>query len=155
MGPRITGSTSSLWTVDLATTTMQTPRLTQQYQMTTMTSPPSPVNLSHLCSHHASRCPLLPSRGSLLPPCDDFSGDFVSQFVVAPRRPATLNLKTSLKTTGCLGGSSTKCPHLSWRHIGAAFLRNAFSLHCRDTTGASALTSCETSPLQPICRLTV
>ena len=28
------------------------------------------------------------------------------------------------------------------------------SLHYRDATGASALTSCETSPLQPTCRLT-
>ena len=36
-----------LWTVDLATTTTQTPRLAQQYQMTTMTSLPSPVNRSH------------------------------------------------------------------------------------------------------------
>ena len=35
------------------------------------------------------------------------------------------------------------------------FPRNGSSLHCRDTTGASALTSCETSPPQLFCRLTV
>ena len=33
----------------------------------------SAVNRPHLCSHQASSCPLLPSRGSLLPLCDDFS----------------------------------------------------------------------------------
>ena len=54
------------WGHALATTTMQTPRLTQPYQMTTKTSPPS-MNRPHLCSHQDSSCPLLPSRGSLLP----------------------------------------------------------------------------------------
>ena len=49
--------TSSLWTVDLATMTTQTWRLTQPYQMTTMTSLPSPVKRSNLCSHQASTLP--------------------------------------------------------------------------------------------------
>ena len=39
--PFITGARVPLLTVALATTTTQTRRLTQQYQMTTMTSPPS------------------------------------------------------------------------------------------------------------------
>ena len=52
-----------LLTVALATKTTQTPRLTQPYQTTTMTSPPSPVNRSNLCDHQAS-------NGRF---CDDFS----------------------------------------------------------------------------------
>ena len=31
------------------------------------------LNRSHLCNHQAFRCLVLPSRGSLLPHCDDFS----------------------------------------------------------------------------------
>ena len=49
-----------LLTVELETTTTQTPGLTQPYQMMTMTSPPSPVNRQHLCSHQACSCPPLP-----------------------------------------------------------------------------------------------
>ena len=59
---------------DLAATTMQTPRLTQPCQMTTMTSPPSPVNHSTLCSHQASKLPGSTLWSRLLPLCHDFSG---------------------------------------------------------------------------------
>ena len=82
----ITWVTSALWTVDMATTTVQTPRLTQQYQTTTMTSPPSPVNriyvaikllADRLCPHGA-----VCFRLAVI-----FPGDFVSQFV--PRGSAS------------------------------------------------------------------
>ena len=59
MAPCIAGVMSPLWTVDLATTTMLTPRLTRQHQMTTTTSPPSPVNRSHPCSHQHFKCLVL------------------------------------------------------------------------------------------------
>ena len=49
--PSIAAATCPLWMVDLVTTTKRIPRLTRQYQMTTMTSPPSSVNRSHPCSH--------------------------------------------------------------------------------------------------------
>ena len=79
----ITGAMSFLMTVELATTTAQ---------MTTMTSPPSPVNCPHLCSHHASHRLVLPSRGSLLLLCDDVSR-FVSQHVSrVPASPGDLEL---------------------------------------------------------------
>ena len=67
MEPFIIGATSSFLTVDLETTTTQTPRLTQPYRMVTTTLLFSPVNRQHLCSRQASNCPPLPSRGSLLP----------------------------------------------------------------------------------------
>ena len=52
------------------------------HQMTTMTSPPSPVNRSHLCSHQASK---LPRSALTVQFCFllamIFPGDFVSQYV--------------------------------------------------------------------------
>ena len=82
---RNTGVTSFPLTVDLATTTMQTPRLTQQYQMTTMTSLPSPVNRSHLCTHQASdSLVLLLAEKTASGLTMIFLGGFMSQFV--PRR---------------------------------------------------------------------
>ena len=68
-------------TVALATTTTQTPRLTQPHQMTTMTAPSSPVNRSNLCSHQASNCPPLPTRAVCFRLVMIFPGDFVSQYV--------------------------------------------------------------------------
>ena len=61
---------------------MQTPRLRQPYQMTTMTSLPSPVNHSNLCSHQASKlpgsapCGVDCSHSEMICP-----GDFVAQCV--------------------------------------------------------------------------
>ena len=73
-----------LLTVELETTTTQTPRLTQPYQITTMTSPPSPVNrqhlpaltvqfasafpMSHQTSHHGREIPDLRAQGILYRP---------------------------------------------------------------------------------------
>ena len=54
MEPCISGGMSSLLTVDPATTTKPTPRLTQQYQTMTTTSPLSPAARSSLCSHQVS-----------------------------------------------------------------------------------------------------
>ena len=51
---RIAGDMSPLLTVDPATTTMPTPRLTQQYQTMTTTSLLSPAARSSLCSHQVS-----------------------------------------------------------------------------------------------------
>ena len=89
VGPCITGATSPLLTVELETTTTQTPRLTQPHQMMTMTSPPSPVNRQHLCSHQASSCPRLPSQGSRL---------LLFRFF-----GVTYSLNISSKITGCPG----------------------------------------------------
>ena len=62
-----------------------------------MTSPPSPVDWSNLCSHEASNCTFLPSRRSLLPPCDGF---FVSPlFLVSRRLLVSLSFTLSSKTT--------------------------------------------------------
>ena len=70
--------------VDLATTTTQTPRLTQPYQMMTMTSLPSPVNRPYLCSHQASSCSLLPFTGHFASALEMmFPGDVVSRFASA------------------------------------------------------------------------
>ena len=138
---------SALWTVDMATTTIQSPRLTQQYQMTAMTSPPSPVNrvyaaikllADRLCPHGA-----VCFRLAVI-----FPGDFVSQFV--PRgsaSPGDLELENIFEDH-----------EVSWLIIDEMFAleletyRRCFPCDCRTTTGASAPTSCETSPL---CRLTV
>ena len=57
MEPFITRAAPLLLAEDLATTTTQTPRLTQPYQMTTMTSTPTPVNHSSPRSHQASKLP--------------------------------------------------------------------------------------------------
>ena len=77
--PCITWTTSLLFlTVELATTTTQTPRLTQPYQMMTMTSPPSLVNRPHLCSLHAFSCSLLPSRQFASAHAMMFPGVFVN-----------------------------------------------------------------------------
>ena len=73
--PCITGDISSLLTVDLATATMPTPRLTQRYQTATTTSPLSPAVRSSLCSHESYRV-FHPTRGGLFLAGDGFSECF-------------------------------------------------------------------------------
>ena len=63
----------SLLSVDLETTITQTQRLTQPYQTTMTTSPPSPVNRQRPCSHRAPSCSRLPGAG-LLSFLSDVSG---------------------------------------------------------------------------------
>ena len=111
-----------------------------------MTSPPSPVNRSNLCSHQAFSCPLLPHGRVSFRLVMVFPGDFESQFASrVPPSPVTLML--SSKTAGYPGWP---CLHLSGRPTGGAFQRNPFSQRCTGTTGGNALTSYVTSPPQLI-----
>ena len=71
--PCVTGDKSSLLTVDPATTTSLTPRLTQKHQ-TMMTSSLSPAVRSSLCSHQVSNRWVLPIRCGLFLAGDGFSG---------------------------------------------------------------------------------
>ena len=64
--PCITWDMSSLLTVDPATTTSLTPRLTQQYQTMTTTSLLSPVVRSSLCSHQVSYRLVRPRSGQVV-----------------------------------------------------------------------------------------
>ena len=88
-----------------------------------MTSHPQPVHREHLCSHHASSCPPLRSRVSLLPLFRCFR--------------VTWSLTVSSKMTGCPGWPSTRCLHWSGRPTVGAFQRNFLSHSGRSTTGES------------------
>ena len=123
-----------LLTVDPTTTTMPTPRLTQQYQTMTTTSPVSPVVRSSLCSHQVSNCWVPPHSGWFVSGWRWFLR-LTSQMSLSPAalcHPLTLSSKTSSKITRCPGRLLAKCLHWRWRPVGAAFQRNGLSQHCRE-----------------------
>ena len=110
IGHCTTWDMSPLLTVDPATTTMPTPRLTQRYQ--TMTSPPSPTVRLSLCSHQVSNCLVRPMwrvgeagfRPTITLPRDGGTSNSAAQCL------STIFIaRTSSTTTGSLGSGWTKC----------------------------------------------
>ena len=118
-----TGDMSSLLTVDPATTTMPTPRLTQRYQKTTTTSPLSPAVCLSLCSYQVLECLVRPFVGEVV-----FGGDG------SPARPRGSGPAPCSTTTGCLGRLKTKCWHWSGILFGAVSRRSRLPQHCSGST---------------------
>ena len=127
----------SLLSVELETTITQTQRLTQPYQTTMTTSPPSAGQ---------STASLQPSSFQLFPPPGAGLRSFFLMF------PGDQQLDALFEDHGVLVLSLRTFLHLSGQSVGGAFQRNLLFRQTGGSTGENGPTCCKTSSPPPLSR---